>query len=76
MLHEERKLNVKDVEQVLPSTVKWCWGAKSERSAEGSREPECPELGLNRNLIDYLVTSRIVKPLVDLINLLIKAREA
>jgi hypothetical protein len=31
---------------------------------------------LRHEVIDYLITSRIVKPLVDLINLLIKAREA
>jgi len=31
---------------------------------------------LRHEVVDHLVTSRIVKPLVDLINLLIKAREA
>jgi len=31
---------------------------------------------LRHEVVDYLITSRIVKPLVDLINLLIKAREA
>jgi hypothetical protein len=31
---------------------------------------------LRHEVIDHLITSRIVKPLVDLINLLIKAREA
>jgi hypothetical protein len=31
---------------------------------------------LRHEVIDYLITSRIVKPLVDLVNLLIKAREA
>jgi len=31
---------------------------------------------LRHEVIDYLITSKIVKPLVDLINLLIKAREA
>jgi len=31
---------------------------------------------LRHEVLDHLITSRIVKPLVDLINLLIKAREA
>jgi hypothetical protein len=31
---------------------------------------------LRHEVVDHLITSRIVKPLVDLINLLIKAREA
>ena len=31
---------------------------------------------LKHELIDYLVTSKIVKPLVDLVNLLIKSRES
>jgi len=31
---------------------------------------------LKHEVIDHIITSRIVKPLVDLINLLIKAREA
>ena len=31
---------------------------------------------LRHELIDYLITSRIVKPLVDLMNLLIKSRES
>jgi hypothetical protein len=31
---------------------------------------------LKHEVIDYIITSRIVKPLVDLVNLLIKAREA
>ncbi len=31
---------------------------------------------LKHELIDYLITSKVVKPLVDLLNLLIKAREA
>jgi len=31
---------------------------------------------LKHEVIDYLITSRIIKPLVSLINLLIKAREA
>lgn len=31
---------------------------------------------LKHELVDYLITSRIVKPLVNLLNLLIKAREA
>jgi len=31
---------------------------------------------LRHEVIDYLITSRIIKPLVSLINLLIKAREA
>jgi hypothetical protein len=31
---------------------------------------------LKHELIDYLITSRIVKPLVNLLNILIKAREA
>jgi len=31
---------------------------------------------LRHEFIDYLITSRIVKPLVSLINLLIEAREA
>jgi hypothetical protein len=30
---------------------------------------------LKHEVIDYLITSRIIKPLVSLINLLIKARE-
>jgi hypothetical protein len=35
-----------------------------------------PYKPLRHEVIDHLITSRIVKPLVDLINLLIKAREA
>ena len=31
---------------------------------------------LKHEVVDHIITSRIVKPLVDLINLLIKAREA
>ncbi|MEM3703337.1 MAG: hypothetical protein QXX79_02800, partial [Candidatus Bathyarchaeia archaeon] len=31
---------------------------------------------LKHELVDYLITSRIVKPLVNLLNILIKAREA
>jgi len=31
---------------------------------------------LRHELIDYLITSKIVKPLVDLVNMLIKSREA
>jgi hypothetical protein len=31
---------------------------------------------LRHEVIDHLITSRIIKPLVDLINLLLKAREA
>jgi len=31
---------------------------------------------LKHELVDYLITSRIVKPLVSLLNILIKAREA
>jgi hypothetical protein len=31
---------------------------------------------LRHELVDYLVTSKIVKPLVDLVNILIKTREA
>lgn len=31
---------------------------------------------LRHELIDYLITSRVVKPLVDLVNLLIKSGEA
>ena len=31
---------------------------------------------LKHELIDYLVTSKIVKPLVELVNLLIKSRES
>jgi len=31
---------------------------------------------LKHELVDYLVTSKIVKPLVELVNLLIKSRES
>ena len=31
---------------------------------------------LKHEFVDYLITSRIVKPLVELVNLLIKSREA
>jgi hypothetical protein len=31
---------------------------------------------LRHELIDHLITSRLVKPLVDLINILVKAKEA
>lgn len=31
---------------------------------------------LRHELVDHLITSRLVKPLVDLVNLLIKSREA
>jgi len=31
---------------------------------------------LKHELVDYLITSRIVKPLVNIVNMLIKAREA
>jgi hypothetical protein len=31
---------------------------------------------LRHELVDYLITSKIVKPLVDLVNILIKSREA
>jgi len=31
---------------------------------------------LKHELIDYLITSRIVKPLVDLVNLLIRSKES
>jgi predicted Fe-Mo cluster-binding NifX family protein len=31
---------------------------------------------LKHELVDYLITSRIVKPVVNLLNILIKAREA
>ena len=67
-------------------TLKLVWTPDSDKSVSGEvrngvvyvyEEEEGKALEtLKHELIDYLVTSRIVKPLVELINLLIKSRES
>ena len=59
------------------TTFKTVWLARLEGGVIYVYEVEEDKAlhALRHELIDHLITSRIVKPLVDLVNLLIKSRE-
>jgi len=83
-LEEELQRILKSLELNLDLRVVWTPDPPNSLSGEvrGNTiyiyevEEEKAIKALRHEVIDHLITSRIVKPLVDLINLLIKAREA
>ena len=72
------KLGVQNLELVwIPDSGKGLCGEVRNGVLYVYEEDEGRALeALKHELVDYLITSRVVKPLVELVNLLIKSRES